>query len=115
MRRLIAGLIIFIFIEIYGTAYIHCQEAQKGGKEVVFSGTVKEIAEDGSYIIVGDQKVSTTQRFLDRYLPAEGDGVEITARETREGLDAVGCDFMLDTPENIEEYIEDTKAVDEDE
>jgi len=116
MRRLILGLMVCVFlIGMCGIAFVQCQEAQKVEKEVVFSGRVKEIAEDGSYIIVGNRKVITTQEFLNYYLPAEGDEVEITARHTPKGLEAVGCDFMLDATENIEEYIQDTKAVDKDE
>lgn len=116
MRRLIPGLLVFVFIlSIYGAVFIHCQEAQKGGNEVVLSGAVQEIAEDGSYIIVGDKKIITTPKFLEDYLLAEGDEVAITARKTPKGLQAEDCDFMLDAAENIEEYIEDTKAVGEDE
>ena len=65
-------------------------------QEEVVKGVIKEIAADGSYVVVNDTKVITTKEFLeDSYLEV-GDNVEITAEKTEQGLKAKSYNYVFE-------------------
>ncbi len=69
---------------------------QSAPQEEVVKGVIKEIANDGSYVIVNDTKILTTKEFLeDSYLEV-GDNVEITAEKTDQGLKAKSYNYIFE-------------------
>jgi hypothetical protein len=68
--------------------------------QIKIKGAVEKIAEDGSYIIVNSQKISTTSEFLnDAYLEV-GDNIEVVAEKSDQGLKIVSYEFTIDEEES---------------
>ena len=65
------------------------EEAVEEAAEVVVSGQVSEIAEDGSYIIIEETKILTPEEFLAGSDLAVGDNLDVVVEETDAGLEAV--------------------------
>lgn len=65
-------------------------------KEEVVKGIIKEIAADGSYIIIENTKVLTTKEFLDDSYLEVGDNVEVTAEATDAGLKAKNYNYIFE-------------------
>ncbi|MDD4954694.1 MAG: hypothetical protein PHP17_01455 [Candidatus Omnitrophica bacterium] len=65
-------------------------------KEEVVKGIIKEIASDGSYIVIDNAKVLTTKEFLDDSYLEVGDNVEITAEVTTAGLKAKNYNYIFE-------------------
>jgi hypothetical protein len=88
---------------------------QNVSQEEVVKGAIKEIAADGSYVVVNDTKVFTTKEFLeDSYLEV-GDNVEITAEKTDQGLKAKSYNYVFEEEgptavpeESLKDTTEDT-------
>lgn len=59
-------------------------------------GVIMEIAQDGSYIMVENTKVLTTQDFIDTFSLEQGDWVEIVAEKNDNGLTAQTAGFGLE-------------------
>ena len=59
-------------------------------------GKIKEIAQDGSYILVDNLKILTTQDFLTESYLEVGDSVEIIAEDTAQGLRALDYYYVFD-------------------
>lgn len=68
----------------------------QGSNYEVIKGTIKEVAEDGTYIIVDDTKISTTKEFLEDSLLETGDKVEIVTEKISGGLKAVDFNYVFD-------------------
>ena len=77
-------------------------------------GEIKEIAEDGSYILVGDSKILTSEDFLDGSYIEVGDNVEVIAEETEQGLKALDYDFIFDDDESLYTVEDDLLSIEED-
>ncbi|MFA6281046.1 MAG: hypothetical protein WCY05_00910 [Candidatus Omnitrophota bacterium] len=83
-------------------------------QEEVIKGLIKEIAPDGSYVVVNDTKVITTKEFLeDSYLEVS-DNVEITVEKTEQGLKAKSYNYIFEEEgptavpeESLKDTIED--------
>lgn len=92
----------FSLILALGLAVGGVSLAQAPSKKTIeekITGTVEDIAEDGTYLIVDGTKILTTLEFLeDTYLEV-GDKVEITAIKTDQGLEAKDCKFVWDEEE----------------
>lgn len=81
--------------------------AQSVPQEEVVKGVIKEIAGDGSYVVINDTKILTTKEFLeDSYLEV-GDNVEITAEKTDQGLKAKNYNYIFEeeAPSAISEEV----------
>jgi hypothetical protein len=65
-------------------------------KEEVVKGIIKEIAPDGSFIIIENTKVLTTKEFLDDSYLETGDNVEVTAETTDSGLKAKNYNYIFE-------------------
>jgi hypothetical protein len=70
-------------------------------------GMITEIAENGTYLKIGEKKIITSKQFLNDSFLAVGDNVEIMGEETPDGLKAL--DFKY-----IYEESNDTSVLDED-
>jgi len=70
-------------------------QPQATDQQVTVKGTVEEVAEDGSYVIVSGTKIMTTTEFLEDSYLEEGDKVEITADKTPEGLKAASYKYLF--------------------
>lgn len=65
-------------------------------KEEVVKGIIKEIAADGSFIVIDNTKVLTTKEFLDDSYLEVGDNVEVTAEATDAGLNAKNYNYIFE-------------------
>lgn len=65
-------------------------------KEEVVKGIIKEIAADGSFIVIDNTKVLTTKEFLDDSYLEVGDNVEVTAEATDAGLKAKNYNYIFE-------------------
>ncbi|MDD4182359.1 MAG: hypothetical protein PHT53_00840 [Candidatus Omnitrophica bacterium] len=65
-------------------------------KEEVVKGIIKEIAADGSFIVIDNTKVLTTKEFLDDSYLEVGDNVEVTAEMTDAGLKAKNYNYIFE-------------------
>jgi hypothetical protein len=73
-------------------------QPQAAGEETV-KGIIKEIAPDGSYIMVDNVKVITTKELLDESYLEVGDKVEVIAETTTAGLKAKVCNYIFEEEE----------------
>lgn len=71
-------------------------EAATEVPQELVKGTIKEIAQDKSYIVVENTKILTTKQFLDDSYLEVGDRVEITAEKTNEGLRAKSYSYIFE-------------------
>ncbi|MFA5008788.1 MAG: hypothetical protein WC546_06165 [Candidatus Omnitrophota bacterium] len=71
-------------------------QAVQQPKEEVIKGIIKEIAADGSYIVVDNTKVLTTKEFIDDSYLEVGDNVEVTAQMTDAGLRAKNYNYIFE-------------------
>jgi len=62
-------------------------------KARVIRGVVDEVAPDGSFIVVSGTKILTTRVFLYESFIEKGDEVEITVKNSAQGLEAVDYDY----------------------
>jgi hypothetical protein len=65
-------------------------------KEEIVKGIIKEIAADGSFIVIENTKVSTTKEFLDDSYLEVGDNVEVVAQATEAGLKAKNYNYIFE-------------------
>jgi hypothetical protein len=80
--------------------------------EEVIQGTVKEIAEDKSYIVIDEVKVITTKEFLEDSYIEVGDKLEVTAEKTSDGLKAKNYNYIFEE-ETIPSGADEGKTSDE--
>ena len=85
-----------------------CVGAQDGQTSVI-SGTVEQIAEDGSYVVVSGQKLVTSKDFLDSSYLEQGDEIKVTVKSTDQGMEVV--DFEYNFEENVPDAAESEDAV----
>ena len=68
--------------------------------EETVKGIIKEIAADGSYIVIDDKKIMITKELLeDSYLEV-GDKVEVITEKTAAGLQAKTCNYIFEEETN---------------
>jgi len=65
-------------------------------KEEVVKGIIREIAADGSFIVIENTKVLTTKEFLDDSYLEVGDNVEVIAEVTESGLLAKNYNYIFE-------------------
>jgi hypothetical protein len=68
-------------------------------KEKIIKGIIKEIAADGSFVLVNDTKIFTTKQFLEEAYLEVGDNVEITVAQSSSGLTAEDYNYIFDEEE----------------
>ena len=78
-------------------------KAAEAVKDEIIKGTIKEIAEDSTYIIVDDTKIATTKELIDDAYFEVGDKVEITVEKTGAGLKAVNYNYVFEDENMTEE------------
>lgn len=71
-------------------------KAAEQPKEEVVKGIIKEIAADGSFVVIDNTKVLTTKEFLDDSYLEVGDNVEITAEAADAGLKAKNYNYIFE-------------------
>jgi len=71
-------------------------KAAEQPKEEVVKGIIKEIAADGSFVVIDNTKVLTTKEFLDDSYLEVGDNVEIAAEATDAGLKAKNYNYIFE-------------------
>lgn len=71
--------------------------------EQIIRGEVKEIAEDGAYIIVDKTNILTDKEILDESYLELGDRIEVTAEQTPEGLKLIDFYYISDEEAGLEE------------
>jgi hypothetical protein len=90
--------------------------------ETTVKGTIQQIADDGSSLVVDGKKIITDKDFIDEAYFEVGDKVEIVADETPQGLKARSYEYIFDeegTPydddqgtESIEDQSQDDMGMD---
>jgi len=102
--------LLLCFLFVFSSAMLGFAQEEETS---MVEGTVTEISEDNSYIVVDGVKVLTTEDFiLDSYLE-EGDEVEITVNKTEAGLEAVSCEYVSEGEDVDEEiFIEEPETTD---
>lgn len=59
-------------------------------------GKITEIAEDETYIKIGEKKIITSKQFLNDFFITVGDNVEIMVEEIPEGVKALDSKYICD-------------------
>jgi hypothetical protein len=67
----------------------------------VIEGTVEQIADDGSFIMVDGQKIVTDQATVEDFFIEQGDEVSVTTDDADGALKLVDLDYVF--PEIVEE------------
>jgi hypothetical protein len=78
---------------ILAFAIVSLSFAQSNPNKV--KGKIEKIAENGSYIIIEDTTILTTQEFLDNAYLEVDDEIIITVEKTKEGLQAVDVEYII--------------------
>lgn len=94
-KSTVFGLFLIFTLTVFGFA----QEQDM----IVIEGTIEEIAEDGSYIIIDETKIITDKDLLESSYVSEGDDVIISAEKTSLGLKANSIDFSYEEEYELEE------------
>lgn len=63
---------------------------------IIVKGTIEQIADDGSYIVVDGKKLITSQELIDEAYFAAGDPVEIKASGSPEGLRLLSYEYIYE-------------------
>ena len=92
----------FLFALFAFTCAIVSVSFAQEAETTVISGEVKEVAEDGTSVMVGDQKIMTTPELVEDLYLEPGDMVEVTVEKTEQGLKATAVDFVLEEEEDVE-------------
>ncbi len=77
---------------------------------VEIEGTIRKIAEDGSYILVDETNIITDSDFLSYNPFNEGDKVVVMATLTNEGIKAIGINLADKGEEEVSEEAEQQDA-----
>lgn len=72
------------------------QPKTEQSKEEIVKGIIRQIAPDGSYIVIGDTKILTTKEFIDDSYLEVDDNVEVAADKTDQGLKAKSCNYIFE-------------------
>jgi hypothetical protein len=96
MKRRMAFISLFLFLCALSLS-VHAQE------ELTITGTVEEIAKDGTYIIVDGQKIMTSEEFIEDSYLVEGDRIAVLVNRTSQGLEAVDFDYVFDDEDSSED------------
>jgi len=91
-------LVAFFVAAVVGQAFAQNATTVES-KEKIVKGIIKEIAADGSYILVNDTKIATTKQFLEEAYLEVGDNVEITVSQGASGLTAEDYNYIFDEEE----------------
>ena len=89
MKNVVLLVIFLFFATLSGVSFA------QDGEEVIVEGMVKEIAEDGSYIIVDETKILTTPEIVEEAFFELNDSVIITVEKTKEGLSLVDYEYAF--------------------
>lgn len=111
---MIRALVLSCVMVVLAWGAVHAQDAATEAADAaavdmanMVKGIVKEIAEDGSFIVVNETKITTTKEFLeDSYLEI-GDNVEITTEKTATGLKAVAYNYIFEDEAGDSEFIDE--------
>gem|GEM_PF-2800626 len=92
----------------FGTPSDAAKEAAGIEKKVqrdttIISGTVREVANDKSYIVIEGTKILTTPEFIEETYVEIGDKVRISVVKTPQGLKAEECSYVFDEMPNAME------------
>lgn len=69
----------------------------------IISGTVREMANDKSYIVIEGTKILTSPEFIEETYVEVGDKVRISVVKTPQGLKAEECSYVFDEMPNAME------------
>lgn len=102
--------VLLVVAVMFAVCALNCSFAADDTQTVV-KGKVESIAADAGNIVVAGQKISVTKEFLeDAYLDV-GDEVEITAKKTPQGLEAVNYEYVYEEEPAAKEGAESTGEV----
>jgi hypothetical protein len=90
MIKKISVLLVMVMVLSLLSANVFAQEDDKN----MITGTVEEVAEDGSYIILDGQKMMVDSELLEYMNMEAGDEVELVVDETDQGLVVVDFDYL---------------------
>ena len=107
MKKDLALLLVIIFV---GTTFVFAQ----GDKTTTIKGTIEQIAEDSSCVVVSGNKILTTKELVEEAYFDLGDKVEIKAESSPEGLRMVSYKYDYDYDEDSE-YDDDDGVIYSDE
>lgn len=71
-------------------------QAVQQPKEEIVRGIIREIATDGSFIVVETTKILTTREFIDDSYLETDDNVEVAVKKTDKGLVAESCNYIFE-------------------
>ena len=83
-----------LFFAFFCTGVSMAHDENVGQKSI--KGKINEIAADGSYILVDNLKILTSQDFLTESYLEVGDSVEIIAEDTSDGLKAIDYYYVFE-------------------
>ncbi len=89
------------------------KEIKPGVEEKVkqeIRGKITEIAEDETYIKIGDKKIITSKQFLKDSFVSIGDNIEIMAEETSKGLKALDYKYIYEEESDSSNFDDDLSA-----
>jgi len=77
------------------------------GDKTVIKGTIGEIADDNTYMVVNGTKINTPEGFIEDYFLLKGDEVEVTVKKIDKGYEAVDSNFTF-TDEDMDNSFDET-------
>ncbi len=89
MNKFLRVLFIWFFIASVG-GYTEATDTSE------ISGVIEEVADDGSYIVIGGTKIGTTRDFLDGAYLEKGDNVKIFTEQTDQGMQVMDYEYIFD-------------------
>lgn len=90
--------LVFLFAFIF-TNFVFAQQESV----MAVQGTITEIADDGSYMVVNSKKIYTDTDFVEEAYLEVGDTVKIEVENSEKGLQALSYEYIFDDEEDYEE------------
>lgn len=110
-KKFFGGVLISVFT--FSVLLLTFAQNQPKKDLITVTGVIKEIAEDGSYIVVDDgvkgTKFITTKEFIEEEYLEVGDKVKASGEETSKGIELKDYEYSYDddSPQGIETEVND--------
>ncbi|MBU4305657.1 MAG: hypothetical protein KJ893_08610 [Candidatus Omnitrophica bacterium] len=92
-KKIVMGICVILALAVIPIG-VKAQEAAGTPDEQKVTGTVQMVADDLSYVVVGEQKIMIPKDMMDYFNMEAGDEVEVIVTPSEQGLQAVDYDYI---------------------
>ena len=92
-KKIIMGMCVILALLVLVSG-VKAQEEAGTPDEQKVTGTVQMVADDLSYVVIGEQKIMIPKAMLDYFNMEVGDEVEVIVIPSDQGLQAVDYDYI---------------------